>query len=68
MRTAIPLLLACLAAACATTSGGGWRGEGAQPFDGARAQCEADASDQPAGAARTAAFEACMAEQGWHRD
>ena len=62
------LMLAALAAAgCASLHDAGWTGEGAEPFDGARAACEAEAVATPAGDARTRAFEACMAGKGWHR-
>lgn len=60
-------LAALLAAGCATTDARGWSGDGAEPFDSARAECEADAGSQLPGVAHTAAFEACMAARGWHR-
>ena len=64
---ALPAVL--VLAGCATTSavdGRGWSGEGAEPFDGARSACEAEASAAAADA-RIGAFEACMAGKGWHR-
>ena len=71
MRHRIPLILfATLSVAgCATTAvdGRGWSGNGAEPFDGARTACEAEAAAAPAGAERTASFETCMAAKGWHR-
>lgn len=60
-------MLACLLAACATTHDAGWHGSGAAPFDAAKAGCEYESLAQPAGDARTQAFEACMAARGWHR-
>lgn len=51
---------------CASVGDAGWRGEGAEPFDGARKACEAEAAPAPK-AERTAKFEACMAGRGWHR-
>jgi hypothetical protein len=71
MRLSIPmtiLAVATLAAAgCASMRDEGWRGDGAEPFDDARAACEADAAAKPEGGARTDALEACMAGKGWHR-
>jgi hypothetical protein len=68
-RTALALLATLSVAACATTAvdGRGWSGDGAEPFDGARTACEAEAASKPAGPERTASFEACMAGKGWHR-
>lgn len=61
------LLTTCLLGACATTGGnGGWHGENAQPYDGAKAACEAEVAGM-AQDTRTQAFEACMATRGWHR-
>lgn len=63
-------IAALVAAGCASTGAvdaRGWSGEGAEPFDGARAACEADAAAMPAGEARRVAFETCMARKGWHR-
>ena len=42
---------------------GGWRGENAERFDGARAARGAEAAPAPK-AGRTAKFEACMAGRG----
>ena len=68
MRAALALLAMLAVAGCATVDGGrGWSGDGAQPFDGARAACEAEAAAKPAGAERTQALDACMAAKGWHR-
>lgn len=68
-RMALGLLATLSVGACATTAldGRGWSGDGAEPFDGARTACEAEAAPAPAGAGRTASFEACMATKGWHR-
>jgi hypothetical protein len=68
-RTALALLATLSVAACATTAvdGRGWSGDGAAPFDGARAACEAQSATLPAGPERMASFEACMAGKGWHR-
>lgn len=68
-RMALGLLAALSVAACATTAvdDRGWSGNGAEPFDGARAACEAEAAAIPAGPERTASFETCMAARGWHR-
>ena len=67
MRLSFVILAALAATGCATVRDRGWQGSGAEPFDGAKTACEAEAAAQPAGAARTAAFEACMAGKGWHR-
>lgn len=40
-----------------------WHGENAQPFDGARADCEA----RNTGGEGSTAFVQCMAEKGWTR-
>lgn len=48
--------------ACASVNDEGWTGANAEPFDGARAACAAEAQS-----ASGAAFEACMAERGWTR-
>jgi hypothetical protein len=56
-----------LLAGCATLHDPGWEGADAQPFDQARAQCEAEAAAVAAGDARDAAFAACMAAKGWTR-
>lgn len=67
MRSSFLILAACAVAGCATLHDRGWQGSGAEPFDGAKAACEAEAAAKPEGTARTEAFEACMARQGWHR-
>ena len=70
MRTAFPAMLAAAsvaAAGCASLHDPGWHGSGAEPFDAAQAACETAVAPTPAGAERTAAFDACMAEKGWHR-
>lgn len=54
-------------AACATTQETGWQGSAAIPFDTARRHCEAQVVRQMKDVAKEAAFEACMAEQGWRR-
>lgn len=66
MRQVMMFMLAALASGCASMGHEGWQGAGAQPFDGAKTRCEAEAAAS-AGDARTAAFEACMESQGWHR-
>lgn len=53
--------------ACATTDEPGWQGSAATPFDTARRHCEAQAVRQMTDMDRSAAFDACMAEQGWRR-
>ena len=55
---------AVLASACATTEPG-WEGHGAEPFDAARAACEAETATVASD--RQAAFEACMNARGWSR-
>ena len=68
MRRGLMFTLAVLVGGCASMGSEGWQGAGAQPFDAAKTHCEADAAAHAdAGDARTAAFEACMASQGWHR-
>lgn len=66
MRIALLMSASAFLAACATSGDRGWRGENAQPFDGAKAHCEAEVADM-AKDARRQAFDACMAGQGWHR-
>lgn len=68
MSRLIPVgaMLAALAA-CATTHEPGWQGNAATPFDTARRHCEAQVVRQMMEVTREAAFESCMAEQGWHR-
>ncbi|MFC7302294.1 hypothetical protein [Cognatiluteimonas weifangensis] len=65
--TLLAILAAALAGGCATADTRGWSGSGATPFDQAQATCTAEAAPRPAGTAREAAFEACMAGHGWHR-
>ncbi|MFT3806297.1 hypothetical protein [Arenimonas sp.] len=63
----LPVFLLCVAG-CAT--GGmhpGWTGEGAEPFDGARDACRAQADAVTAASEREKAFEACMEARGWRR-
>lgn len=57
-----------LLAACATMTPGsrGWNGAGAEPFDGALAECQASSAALPSDQ-RQAALEQCMAQKGWHR-
>lgn len=50
-------------AACATSDSLGWKGDGAQPFDGARDACRASAGADE----HSAAFTDCMAAKGWTR-
>lgn len=54
-------------AACATAHEPGWQGSAARPFDTARRHCEAQVVRQMTEMAREAAFEACMAGQGWRQ-
>lgn len=58
------LAVAGLVTACASADAPGWSGAGAEPFDGARAACEAESARAPVPAT---AFEACMAARGWTR-
>lgn len=69
MRTnrLIPLSLAFLAGCASGGMHPGWTGEGAEPFDGARDACRAQADAVPATAEREKAFEACMQARGWRR-
>lgn len=60
-KLAVVTAIAALAA-CATTSEGGWTGQGAEPFGAAQAACRQQSEGQDA-----AAFEACMASKGWRR-
>lgn len=53
--------------ACATGDEPGWQGSAAIPFDTARRHCEAQAVRQVTDMDRQAAFDACMAGQGWRR-
>jgi hypothetical protein len=63
MRTFIASLLVVSLAACATPGdNGGWTGSGAQPFDSAQQECEAETLSN-----HGQAFEACMAIKGWTR-
>lgn len=59
------LPLSLVLAGCATHDPG-WRGTDAEPFDDAKAACEAEVAGLSA-AAREAAFESCMAKRGWTR-
>jgi hypothetical protein len=56
----------CLSA-CQATRDAGWSGDNAVPFDFARSSCEADVEHMPSGPDRDAAFEECMASNGWTR-
>jgi hypothetical protein len=57
------LLIALTVAACATPGDNrGWTGSGAQPFDSAVQECQAEALSD-----HGPAFEACMAVKGWTR-
>lgn len=64
-RLCLFILLPFVLAGCATHDPG-WRGAGAEPFDGAKAACEAEVAGVAAHD-RAAAFEACMARRGWTR-
>ena len=59
-------LAGILLGGCVSISNANWHGEDAEPFDGARNACEAEAAPVPK-AERTAKFEACMAARGWQR-
>jgi len=59
--------MVAMLAACATTHEPGWQGSAATPFDTARRHCEAHVVRQMTEVTREAAFEACMAGQGWRR-
>ena len=68
MRKVTTLVLAMGMTGCASVTDAGWHGRDAQPFDAAKAQCDAEATANAAdGDARTAAFEACMQTRGWTR-
>ena len=62
-------LLACALAlaACAVTREPGWTGDGAEPFDRARAECDRETVGIPDLDQQEDAFEACMASRGWTR-
>ena len=64
-RPVLAVLVLAALAACATHDPG-WRGAGAEPFDGAKAACEAEVAAVVA-SEREAAFDACMAARGWTR-
>ena len=66
MRKTLMFLVATAVAGCASTGDAGWQGRDAQPFDAAKAQCEAEAAAS-GGDAGPAAFEACMQAKGWTR-
>lgn len=51
-----------LLSACASVGEEGWTGQGAVPFDSARAQCEIETQTTEG-----PAFEVCMASKGWTR-
>ena len=61
------LPLIALLCACATYEPG-WSGQGAEPFDQARAACENSAATYSDPSERDEAFTQCMAEKGWTRD
>ena len=62
-----PLSLLCLAACASDGMRPGWTGDGAEPFDGARDACRAQADAIPAASEREKAFTACMEARGWRR-
>lgn len=66
MKHLVILPAALLAAACASTSGPGWTGTGAEPFDAAQSACRT-ATERVAPALREHEFQRCMAERGWRR-
>jgi hypothetical protein len=51
--------------ACASDPG--WSGQGARPFDEAKAYCEAQLVGTTNARSRELAREECMAAQGWRR-
>lgn len=65
-RPALFMMLVPFALAACATHDPGWRGAGAEPFDGAKAACEAEVATVDAHD-RGSAFEACMARRGWAR-
>lgn len=69
MSLRLPLLLvaASLSLAGCATSGRGWSGDSATPFDTAQADCDAKTGALPAGREREKAFDKCMADHGWRR-
>ena len=68
MRKATMLVLAMGVSGCASMTDAGWQGLDAEPFDAAKAQCDAEAAARATdGDAGTAAFEACMQAKGWTR-
>jgi hypothetical protein len=66
IRISLPAIAMLALSACAT-SNPGWSGEGAVPFDGALAACEADVSAIAEEPVRMARLEECMAAKGWTR-
>ncbi len=66
-RIAVFLAPVLLLVGCATTTEPGWQGNGAKPFDGARASCQAQVQAISDPAQSAAAFEACMRTHGWTR-
>lgn len=62
-RLIASLLLAALATACASVGdNGGWTGSGAQSFDSAVQECQAETLSN-----HGTAYDACMATKGWTR-
>jgi len=62
MRQILAGLALLALTACASTESGGWTGQGAQPFDSAETECEAETLTD-----HGPVFNACMAEKGWTR-
>lgn len=62
-----PVFLVCLVGCASGGMHPGWTGENAEPFDGAKDACRAQADAVPAAAEREKAFEACMESKGWRR-
>lgn len=61
------LCVLVLISACASHHEPGWRGQGAQPFESAHRQCEAEAATV-AESERESRMQACMAARGWTRE
>jgi len=63
LKPLLALAVLVVVAGCASTGDeAGWTGSGAQPFDAAFAECQAETR-----ATHGAAFDLCMAGKGWTR-